>query len=85
MLIHYFQSGVAHKLDIRIQPALKTLQELIDAGLSGNFDFVFMDANKTEYPNYYNLSLQLLRPGGVLAVDNVSMKNKNGRLSPIFL
>lgn len=51
---------------------MKTLQELIDDGQSGNFDFAFIDASKTEYPIYYKLCLQLLRTGGVIAVDNVS-------------
>lgn len=67
-----FQSGVGHKIDIRIQPALQTLQELIDGGQSGKFDYAFIDANKAEYAEYYPLCLELLRPGGVLVVDNVS-------------
>lgn len=71
----FLQSGVAHKIDIRIQPGLQTLQELIDAGLSGTFDFVFLDADKTDYPNYLNLCLPLLRTGGVLAADNVRNEN----------
>lgn len=51
---------------------MTTLQDLIDSGLSGTYDFAFIDANKADYPNYYNLCVQLLRPGGVIAVDNVS-------------
>ncbi|KAJ6641611.1 Catechol O-methyltransferase domain-containing protein 1 [Pseudolycoriella hygida] len=67
---HIDASGVGHKIDIRIQPALKTLQELIDAGQSGKFDFAFLDASKTEYPSYLASCLQLVRTGGIIAVDN---------------
>lgn len=68
---YHCQSGVALKIDIRIQPAMQTLQELINSGQSGKFDFAFLDANKIQYPEYYPLCMRLLRPGGVLAVDNV--------------
>ncbi|KAG4076233.1 hypothetical protein HA402_014782 [Bradysia odoriphaga] len=64
------KSGVAHKIDVRIQPAMQTLHDLIESGHSETFDFAFIDANKSDYPNYYTLCLQLVRPGGVIAVDN---------------
>ncbi len=68
------QSGVGHKIDIRIQSAVKTLHDLIDDGQTGKFDFAFLDANKGQYPEYFTLCMQLLRTGGVLAVDNVSRR-----------
>ena len=64
-------AGVEDKIDLRIAPALETLDELLGAGASGNYDFMFIDADKTNYRHYYERGLQLLRPGGLVAIDNV--------------
>ncbi len=62
------RAGVAHKIDLRLAPALETLRAL---PASPPFDLAFIDADKTSYGNYYEELLRLLRPGGLILVDNV--------------
>ena len=64
-------AGVTHKIDLRIAPALESLQNLVAEGKEGAFDFAFIDADKENYYNYYEYCLQLLRPNGLIAIDNV--------------
>ncbi len=69
-------AGVESRIDLRLAPALETLDALIAGGQAGSFDFAFIDADKPNYPNYYERALKLLRPGGLVAVDNVLWKGK---------
>jgi caffeoyl-CoA O-methyltransferase len=64
------EAGVAHKVDLRLAPATETLSAMIDAGEEGLFDFAFIDANKGDYPAYYEAALRLVRRGGLIAIDN---------------
>lgn len=67
---YWEQAGVADRIELRLAPALETLDALIDEGRAGSLDFAFLDAVKTEYEAYYERCLVLLRTGGLIAVDN---------------
>lgn len=68
---YWADAGVADKVDLRIAPATETLDAMIAAGEEASYDFAFVDADKTGYAGYYERLLTLLRPGGLIAIDNV--------------
>ena len=68
---HWRSAGVADRIDLRLAPAQQTLQGLIDSGQVASFDFAYIDADKSRYRDYVAACLQLLRSGGLLAIDNV--------------
>lgn len=64
------EAGVSERIDLRIAPALETLDGLLAGGQSDGFDMAFIDADKTNYLNYYERCLRLVRPGGLIMLDN---------------
>jgi len=67
---YWTKAGVDHKIDLRIAPALSTLDTLISLQESGRFDMAFIDADKGNYLGYYERCLELVRPGGLILIDN---------------
>jgi len=73
---YWEEAGVAHKIDLRLAPAADTLRALLADGQGGTYDFAFIDADKPGYETYYELCLALLRPGGLITVDNTLWEGK---------
>jgi len=69
---HYWQkAGISHKVQLEIAPAQETMDTLLSGNEAGTYDFIFIDAEKDEYQDYYERALMLIKSGGVIAVDNV--------------
>ena len=68
---HWTQAGISDRIDLRLAPAADSMKAMIAAGEVGQYDFAFIDADKTGYDTYYEFALTLLRPGGLIAIDNV--------------
>lgn len=73
---YWEEAGVAHKIDLRLGPAEDTLDALLAERRGGDFDFAFIDADKGGLRTYYELCLELVRPGGLIAVDNTLWSGK---------
>ncbi|MEX2525179.1 MAG: class I SAM-dependent methyltransferase [Gammaproteobacteria bacterium] len=73
---YWREAGVEHKIELRLAPAIDTLDALLEEEGECRYDLVFLDAIKTEYRDYYERCIPLLRPGGLVAIDNVLWSGK---------
>jgi predicted O-methyltransferase YrrM len=73
---YWKEAGVDHMIELRLKPALETLHELIAQRQNNRYDFAFIDADKANYEGYYECALELVRPGGLIAIDNVLWHGK---------
>lgn len=73
------RAGIEHKIELVLQPAVNTLDARIAAGESGLYDFAFIDADKSNYASYFERCLQLVRTGGLIAIDNVLWSGRVAR------
>ncbi|MGH6814564.1 MAG: O-methyltransferase [Hyphomicrobiaceae bacterium] len=73
---YWQRAGVADKIDLRIAPALTTLARLEREGALDGFDLAFIDADKTGYNAYYEAALRLVRPGGLILLDNMLRRGR---------
>ncbi len=70
-LEYWKEANVNHKIDLRIAPAIDTLDDLLTSDYCNYFDFIYIDADKENYINYYEKAIKLVRPGGIIGIDNV--------------
>ncbi len=73
---YWAEAGMGHKIDLRLAPAEETLKDLLDKDFEQHFDMAFIDADKANYNMYYELTLQLLKPGGLMLIDNTLWSGK---------
>jgi len=73
---YWEKAGLSHKIKLKIAPANETLDQLIQDGEENKFDFAFIDADKTGYDQYYEKCLKLIRPGGLIVIDNILQGNR---------
>jgi len=79
---YWREAGLDDRIELQLAPAMDTLGRLLEGGEVGSFDFAFIDADKEQYQGYYEACLRLLRPGGLVAVDNTLWSGRVAQASP---